>query len=93
MPLLHHNGMIRTQIQFEKEQYEALRRIAHRKRISLSEAVRQAVDNGLGRHRREETGAKALLSLAGIGESGLGDLGRAHDHYLDDDNDESAPKL
>ena len=80
--------MIRTQVQFEERQYEALRQIAHRKRISLSEVVRQAVDTGLGRLPRDgadATGAKALLSLAGIGASGLGDLGRAHDHYLDTD--------
>jgi len=42
--------MVRTQIQFEPRQYEA------------------------------------LLGLAGIGDSGLADLGRAHDRYLDEDD-------
>jgi hypothetical protein len=78
--------MVRTQIQLEERQYEALRRIAHRKRISLSEAVRQSIEISIGQGTEEPgrpTGARALLDLAAVGKSNLGDLGRAHDRYLD----------
>lgn len=83
--------MVRTQVQLEERQYERLRRIAHQKRISLSEAVRQAVDAGL-KHgfdtaADELNGAEALLRLAAIGASGLRDLGREHDRYLSEDAD------
>ena len=63
-------------------------RLTHRYRISIAETVRQLVRAGL----RAELGdqppgprAGALLALAGIGKSGLGDLGRRHDEYLAED--------
>ncbi len=77
--------MLRTQIQLEERQYEALRAIAHRKRLSLSEVVRRAVDVGLehGLEKSPEaSGTELLLGLAGVSKSGLRDLGRAHDRYL-----------
>lgn len=79
--------MIRTQIQFEEQQYELIREIAHRKRISVSEAVRRLVTLGLreGLAGEQENGAKLLLDLAGVGSSGLGDLGRNHDDHLAED--------
>ena len=84
--------MVRRQIQLEENQYETLRRIAHRKRVSVSAVVRQAVAAGL-RHGLDEdipevSGAEALLKLAGIARSGLRDLAREHDRYLDEDSDE-----
>jgi hypothetical protein len=76
--------MIRTQIQIDERQYEMVRRMAHRKRISISEAVRRLIGRGLkgGDAEPEETGAGALLRIAGMGRSGLRDLGRRHDRYL-----------
>jgi hypothetical protein len=80
--------MVRTQVQLQERQHEALRRIAHRKRVSFSEALRRAIDAGL-KHGLDEpaaaTGPEALLELAGLGESRLGDLGREHDRYLEQD--------
>ena len=36
-------------------------------------------------------GADELLTLSGIGRSGLGDLARRHDDYLNDDATEPQP--
>ena len=80
--------MVRTQVQLEKRQYEALRRIAHREHVSFAEALRRAVDSGLthGLAAPAATnGAAALLELAGIAASKQGDLGRQHDRYLEED--------
>lgn len=80
--------MIRTQIQFHKREYERIRNLAHRNRLSISEVVRRLVRNGLraGLDLEESAPeAESLLSVAGIGRSGLGDLGRQHDRYLEED--------
>ena len=81
--------MVRTQIQLQERQCELLRKVAHRKHISLSQAVREAVDAGLQRgleNAESKRGAAALLTLVAVGESGLGDLGRAHDRYFEEDS-------
>lgn len=79
--------MIRAQIQFDEAVYARLRRLAHRERISIAEAVRRLVAVGLGGGPADEAprGAAALLALAGIGASGVPDLGRRHDDYLEQD--------
>ena len=75
--------MVRTQIQFEESQYQQIRTLAHRKRISISEAVRRLVRQSLREGLREkQTDVEALLSIAGIASGGPGDLGRRHDDYL-----------
>lgn len=83
---LHHYIMVRTQIQLEDGQYEEIRRLAHRRRISLAAAVRGLLDEALhGGKARRPRGARALLGVAGVADSGLGDLGRRHDAYLAED--------
>ena len=80
--------MIRAQIQFEESQYEEIRNLAHERRASIAETVRQLVRAGLRADPAEEPSgprAEALLALAGVGNSGLGDLGRRHDEYLAED--------
>ena len=80
--------MIRAQVQFEEAQYEKIRNLAHEKRISIAETVRQLVRAGLRADLGDEPSgprAEALLALAGVGRSGLGDLGRQHDEYLAED--------
>ena len=78
-------------MQLEEAQYEALREFAHRERISMSAAVRRLLANGLTVNQDEpagkRTGVEALLSLAGVGSSGLTDIGRRHDAYLAEDFD------
>lgn len=82
-------AMVRTQIQFEEEQYHQIRNLAHRKRISISEAVRRLVRQGLREGlKKKQTDVEALLSIAGIAASGVNDLGRRHDDYLAEIYDE-----
>lgn len=76
--------MIRTQIQLEEGQAERLRHLAAAEGISLSEAIRRAVDALLASAARahpREVRARAA-SLAGRYDSGLDDLATAHDTYL-----------
>lgn len=80
--------MIRAQIQFEEKQYEEIRILAHGRRSSIAETVRLLLRAGLRAELGDEPPgpqAEALLALAGIGKSGLGDLGRRHDEYLAED--------
>jgi len=80
--------MIRAQIQFDEKQYEQVKWLARRKRISMSEAVRRLVASGLKAGSDEEEGhVHSLLDIAGIAGSGVRDLGRGHDEYLDEDLD------
>ena len=75
--------MVRTQIQFEERQYQQIRTLAHRKRISISEAVRRLVRQSLREGlKQKQTGVEALLNIAGIAASGVNHLGRRHDDYL-----------
>jgi len=76
--------MVRTQVQFEEKQYETIRRLAHRHRLSVAAAIRQLVDLGLreGLEPAPRKDRSALLALAGTGASGVNDLGRRHDDYL-----------
>jgi len=79
--------MVRTQIQLDEAQYEEIRRLAHSERISLAAAIRRLIDQALrGGKPRQPRGARALLDVAGIAKSGLGDLGRRHDEYLAEDD-------
>lgn len=77
--------MVRTQIQFEEKQYESIRRLAHRKKISISEVIRRLVRAGLknGLETEERPEPQGLSKIAGIAGSGTRDLGRRHDHYPD----------
>ncbi len=80
--------MVRTQVQLEEGQVEAIRRMASARRISMAEAVRRLVAAGLREGIDEqppESGAQALLAIAGIAHSGVADLGRRHDDYLAED--------
>lgn len=80
--------MIQAQIRFEEEEYDEIRHLAHDQRISIAETVRRLVRAGLKTALTAEPPgprAEALLVLAGVGSSGLGDLGRRHDEYLDED--------
>ena len=76
--------MVRTQIQFDKEDLEALRRMAAEEGVSVSELVRRAMKDLMRRYQqptRRELMERAL-SVAGKHDSGLPDLAERHDHYL-----------
>jgi len=76
--------MVRTQIQFDKEDLEALRRIAAEEGVSLSELVRREMKRKIAEpHRpsREELWERAS-KVIGKYRSGVTDLGRRHDDYF-----------
>jgi len=73
--------MIRTQIQLTAEQYRALKEEAHRRQISLSEAVRGAVALWLGQRERVKQVERSLASM-GRFRSGMSDISERHDTYL-----------
>jgi len=75
--------MIRTQIQLEEETFRALQVLAKERQCSFSELVRTSVKNTLQTEDRM-TLKKRGLEVAGKFRSGLGDLAKNHDTYLND---------
>lgn len=76
--------MIQTQIQLTEEQMSALEELAKRRNISLSDLIREGVDNLL-RSAAISSNAEQrqrALAIAGRFKSGLGDLSKRHDDYL-----------
>lgn len=67
------------QVYLRQAQLEALRGIASRRRVSLAELVRQAVDRLLADIPLEED---PIWGIVGLGDSGAGDLAAEHDRYL-----------
>jgi hypothetical protein len=76
--------MVRTQIQLTEEQSTNLRQLAEQENISVAELIRRSVDHYLQKRRgfSEEERKQRLLSVIGIGNSGVTDLGVNHDKYL-----------
>jgi hypothetical protein len=77
--------MVRMQVQLTEEQIRALRAIAAREGVSLSELVRRGVD-AIVSGAPANAGASRSKALAIIGgfRSGVGDLATRHDDYLGD---------
>ena len=79
--------LIEIVIRLSDQQYEGIRLQAGLDGITLDEAVARVLEAGLRAcswepgHRDPPT----LLDLAGLEDGGLSDLGREHDHYLDDE--------
>ena len=76
--------MIRTQIQLTEEQAKALKKIAHKKQVSLAELIRQGVDTLMqssGEISTEER-KKRAITAAGRFRSGRKDISSKHDKYL-----------
>ena len=73
--------MIRTQIQLNDEQYQALQQLAREHRISMAEIVRQGVDLALAQLDRRRKWEK-VRALAGEFSSRESDIARKHDEYL-----------
>ncbi|PZA07010.1 MULTISPECIES: CopG family transcriptional regulator [unclassified Meiothermus] len=77
--------MIRTQIQLEENQLRRLRELAYREGISVSEAIRRAVECMLKDESQEWKGRKErALRAVGRFASGLQDVSRSHDRYLEE---------
>ncbi len=76
--------MVRTQILLRTEQHRAIKARAHRKGISMAEALRNLVDEAL--HEEESTSRVGdPLSVAGKYSSGRRDISLRHDEYLEAD--------
>ena len=76
--------MVRTQIQLTEEQSQTLKRIAGKENISVAELIRRSVDAYIDTRLKVSPGEREqrLLSIVGIGHSGVSDLGVNHDKYL-----------
>ena len=75
-------GMHRTQIMLEEDQYEVLRERARQDGKSLGQVIRELLRTGLevtGADR--EASGNGLRTLRGVFNA-PGDAGRYHDHYL-----------
>ena len=73
--------MKRTQILLENRQYDALRTRARREDKSLSEIIRQAVDQWLGYDKPAE-GSSKLSEICGIFSDPTGFSGADHDEII-----------
>lgn len=77
--------MVRTQIQLTEEQAAALRELAAREGKSMAEVIRCSLDEHLRAAGVVGRAAAEQRARAAIGRfsSGLGDLAREHDRYLE----------
>ncbi|MBU1672408.1 MAG: ribbon-helix-helix protein, CopG family [Actinobacteria bacterium] len=76
--------MVRTQIQLTEEQYEGLKKMAAREKISMAEYVRRALDRSLRREAplSDEVRRRMALQAMGTGHSGRSDISERHDDYF-----------
>ena len=81
-------AVVRTQVQLTERQYEALKRLSLKKKISIAELIRRGVDEELfsaGNMESEER-VKRALAAAGRYRSGVEDLSSNHDVYFSEGN-------
>ena len=76
--------MIRTQVQLTEEQLRRLRTLAAEKGSSISQLVRDGVDNVLAQTEQgaDSSGVQRAIAAAGRFHSGREDVARRHDDYL-----------
>ena len=76
--------MVRAQVYFDEQEYEAVRQAAFKDRVSISALIRRLVDEQLlGRKRKKGSGAaEALLKLSGLVRDSRRDVSQRHDDYL-----------
>jgi len=78
------NIMIRTQIQFTQEQWEALKKLANARHVSIAELVRQSVDKLIRSpdNMSNDEFQQLCIEIVGKYQSGIGDISSNHDKYL-----------
>ena len=76
--------MVRTQIELTEEQMSALKKLAKKRQISLSNLVQEGINKVLRPevNRSNAEMKQRALDVAGRFRSGLGDLSKRHDEYL-----------
>ena len=79
--------MVRAQVYFDEQEYEAVRQRAFKERISISALIRRLVDEQLLGRKAKKNAAEWLLSLTGLVHETKTDVAERHDHYLWDEAD------
>lgn len=72
----------RTQVYFPKEVYRRIEEKAKKESKSSAAVIREAVERYLEEERDIDWENDSIFKLAGLGDSGLGDLSVNHDKYL-----------
>jgi Arc/MetJ-type ribon-helix-helix transcriptional regulator len=84
----YNDGMVRMQVQFTEEQLAQLKKIAKDSDRSISDVVRESVDELITKKRQRYTPEQieAAMRFAGGGSSGQpgSNIAREHDRYLDE---------
>jgi hypothetical protein len=75
--------MIRRQIQLTDDQARGLKELAERHQVSISELIRQAVDQIIADGEYEEKRRRAS-AVIGSFKGGPADVSANHDKYLDE---------
>jgi Arc/MetJ-type ribon-helix-helix transcriptional regulator len=77
--------MVRTQIHLTEEQTQALKRLSASSGKSVADLVRRALELLLRAEQRGDEQEKIERAIRALGKfsSGLTDIGRNHDEYLD----------
>lgn len=74
--------MIKTQIYLNEEEYEAVRGLSYKERISISKIIRRLIDeNLLITPKKKKSGVQALLDMAGTLHDTKTDVSVRHDDY------------
>lgn len=77
--------MIRTQVQFEEEQYRGIKELASQQQMSISAVVRKAVEQLLvTRKPGRESLYRDALKVGGKHRADKCDIATSHDQYLDE---------
>lgn len=75
--------MKRTQIYLKPSQIENLKKYAERRDISMSEAIRQLIDNFFTKNKKETSGFDDVLKVSEENKvKGPKDLAEKHDEYI-----------
>lgn len=76
--------MVRTQIQLDEKQAEALKRIAAAQKVSMAEIIRRGVDLYLKTSLSisDDERRQRAIRASGQFRSGKGDVAKNHDAYL-----------
>ncbi len=78
--------MVRTQIQLTEKQAAQLKELAHESNESIAAIIRKALDQYLDKQQPERhTIYRQALTIVGKYESGLPDVSREHDRYLEEE--------
>jgi predicted DNA-binding protein len=76
-------SMKRTQIRLTDEQWQRLKRVAAERGVSMSEVVREAIDQYIAAQNARDRREHAIRAIGGF-RSGRADVSECHDDYLAD---------